>query len=385
MSRYLAIDLDPEGLFVVAGTARGGVRVEQALSWLPSLDEGGPPPLSAETARAVGEQLRERLRAAGIAAGPTVVAVGRDKVILKELRYPAVAPTEEPALVRFQALKEITEAPEEVVLDYAPLANGAADGERRSLAVILRKEVFAAIQTACAAAGLKLAGVTPRPFAVAAGLARAFAARSVMPPDTPDEAVAVVTLGPAGGEFTVIRHGEVAFTRAIPAPVVASEPLLIGQVRRDLAVYAGQAPAHPVQSVYVAEAGPVGWTARLRTAIGMPVHHYDPIEGAAPEIAGPARGRFAGAAGLLAGRAADALPINFAAPRQPKAEANPHKQKILLAALVALLLIAAGGALGYMELSAAERRVATLQSRKTQLQEKITALEPAAKQLEAVE
>src|SRR5262249_60547159 len=118
----------------------------------------------------------------------------------------------------------------------------------------------------------------------------------------------------------------------------------------------GRAPAPPVQSVYGAEAGRVGWTARLRPAIGMPVHHYDPIEGAAPEIAGPARGRFAGAAGLLAGRAADALPINFAAPRQPKAEANPHKQKILLAALVALLLIAAGGALGYMEPSAAERR-----------------------------
>jgi len=39
LSRYLAIDIEPQGLFVVAGTARGGtVRVETALSWVPGAD-----------------------------------------------------------------------------------------------------------------------------------------------------------------------------------------------------------------------------------------------------------------------------------------------------------------------------------------------------------
>ena len=124
MSRYLAIDIDPQGLFVAAGTVRGGTaRVEGALAW----SDDGPPPLTAESAKAIGEQLRERLRAAGIASGPVLIAVGRERVILKELRYPAVPPAEEPALVRFQAMKELTENPDDVVLDYAPLGNGVAD------------------------------------------------------------------------------------------------------------------------------------------------------------------------------------------------------------------------------------------------------------------
>ena len=121
MSRYLAIDLDPQGLFVAAGSVRGGsAKVDAALAWT-AADGDGPPPLTAETAQAIGEQLKERLRSAGITPAPVLVCVGRDKVILKELRYPAVAAGEEPALVRFQTMKEISENPDEVVLDYAPL------------------------------------------------------------------------------------------------------------------------------------------------------------------------------------------------------------------------------------------------------------------------
>ena len=65
MSKYIAIDLAPEGVFVVAGTARGGqVKVEQALSWTDA-DGEAPPLLTADTAKHIGEQLRDRLRAAG--------------------------------------------------------------------------------------------------------------------------------------------------------------------------------------------------------------------------------------------------------------------------------------------------------------------------------
>ena len=120
MSRYLAIDIDQQAVFVAAGTARGGAaKVEHALAWA----DDAMPPLTADTAKGYGERLKEHLKTAGIAAGPVLVAVGRDKVILKELRYPAVPPVQEPALVKFQAMKELTESPDDVVLDYAPLAN----------------------------------------------------------------------------------------------------------------------------------------------------------------------------------------------------------------------------------------------------------------------
>jgi hypothetical protein len=386
VAKYLAIDIDPQGLFVAAGSARGGaVRVERALAWA---DEGGPPLLSARTAQAIGEQLRERLKEAGIAPAPVLVAVGRDRVILKELRYPAVPPAEEPALVRFQAMKELTESPDEVVLDYAPLVNGVPDpaSERRSMAVVVRRDVFAAVQAMCAAAGLKLAGVSPRPFAVAAGIARAFATGSALPPEAPTEAVAVLTLGTQGGEFTVVRGGQVSFTRAVPAQVLVSEPLLLAEVRRNLAVYAGQNPAHPVQAVYVAEAedGVGGWANRLRAALAVPVHPFDPLADAAADVPPALRGRFAGPVGLLAGRAADALPINFAAPRQPRAEKDPKRKQILVAALALVALVLGGAVYGFLQLDASNTKLAMLRQEKADLEEFLKKAEPDAKRLDAV-
>src|SRR5882672_6182375 len=84
-TRYLAIDLDPEGLLVVSGpTGSGASRVEHAHAWLPG-DEHGPPALTTANAKQLGEELRDRLRAAGVPLGPVLVGIGRDKVILKEL------------------------------------------------------------------------------------------------------------------------------------------------------------------------------------------------------------------------------------------------------------------------------------------------------------
>ncbi len=166
MSNFIAIDLDSQGLYAVAGSARGTVRPTHAVAW--TADDADPPsPLTAETAKALGEKLRDKLRAAGVPAAPVIVSIGRDRVILKELKYPPVPPTQEPALVRFQAMKELSESPDEIVLDYAPL--GEAGGECRAMAVALRKELLGSIQALCQAAGLKLAGVTPRPYATAAG------------------------------------------------------------------------------------------------------------------------------------------------------------------------------------------------------------------------
>jgi hypothetical protein len=388
LSRYLAIDLDPQGLFVAAGTVRGGAaKIEHALAWAAS-DGDGPPPLTAQSAKEIGERLKEQLRAAGIAPAPVLVCVGRDKVILKELRYPAVPPAEEPALVRFQAMKEITESPDDIVLDYAPLANGVADpaAERRSMAVALRKDVFAAIQAMCTAAGLKLVGVSPRPYAIAAGLTRAFATGSTQPPGDTADAVAVLTPGGAGGEFTVIRHGHVTFTRAVNPHVLASEPLMLNEVRRNLAVYVGQNPEHPVQGVYVAEAEEAGavWGGRLRAALAIPVESYDPLAGCADDVAADVRGRFAGSVGLLAGRAADALPINFAAPRQPVVESDPRRKQLLVGVLAFLLLLVVGGGFGFMQLDAADKRKALLEAEKSSLEAEIARLDPGSTRLAEV-
>ena len=189
-------------------------------------------------------------------------------------------------------------------------------------------------------------------------------------------------LGPAGGEFTVARAGDVTFTRDVPGPVASSEPMLLGEVRRNLTMYAGAAPGHPVQGLYVAEAAG-GWAGRLRAALGIPVHAYDPLNGGASDVPEPLRGRFAGAAGLLHAKAAESIPINFAAPRQPLVAKDPNQSRLIVAALAAVLLLAMGGFYGFLKLSAADDRLATLQRQKSNLEKEVKALEPDAKRFDA--
>jgi hypothetical protein len=383
LSRFLAIDLDAQGVFVAAGSDRGGgARAEQALAWVPGADHG-PPVLSAETAKQLGEGLRERLKAAGITPAPALVSVGRDRVIFREVAYPAVPPSEEAAVVRFQVLKELPENPDDLVLDYTPLPD-APDGQRRATVVVVRKEVFAAVQAMCTAAGLRLAAVTPRPFAVAAGLAAAVAAGEAdRPPEGTDAAVA--TLGPGGGEFTVVRGTAVAFTRSVPAQVVTNDALLAAELKRNVAVNPGPTP---IGVLYVAEPeGRVGgWAARLRRAgyTGL-VKAFDPLVNAPAQVPDELRGRFAAAVGLLAAKAAGAVPINFAAPRQPRAEIDPKRNLLLAAAAFAALVFAVGGALGYYVLSDAEGRLTALAEEKAKLEKQLTDLGPDRERLKAAD
>ena len=69
-------------------------------------------------AEEAGKRLRDHMKAASVGAAPVYACVGRDRVVLREIRYPQVPASEEPAIVRFQVEKELTEPPQTVVIDY---------------------------------------------------------------------------------------------------------------------------------------------------------------------------------------------------------------------------------------------------------------------------
>lgn len=378
MSRYLAIDIDSAGLCVAAGIIRGpAAAIERTLVW-----EDAQLPLTPASAAGLGERFRDALKSAEIAPAPLLVGLGRDRVILKELRYPPVPAAEEPAVIRFQAMKDLSESPDEVVLDYVP--QPGVGGERRSTAFVLKKEYYQAIQTFASAAGLKLAGVTPRPFAVSAALRRAIAVGSVPAPPRADDAIAVMHVGPHGGEFSVFRGEQVTFTRTISVPA-ANPEALTAEVKRNLVVYGGPSASQPVAALYVAEVETPGHAGRLRSALSVPVHGFDPLADASTAVPADAAGRFAGAIGLLALRAAADLPINFAAPRQPKHEADPTRRAVLLAALACAILLAFGAVYGFLESARASNRLAQAQSNKKIAETELALLEVDSKRLQATD
>lgn len=385
MPRFLAIDVDGNGLHVAAANLhRGAVTIEQVAS------RASPPALSVSTASDLGLAIRELLTQSGIKPAPVLLCVGRDRIIPKEVRHPPTPPADEPAVVRFQGVKELSEAGEDVTMDYVPLPPSTA-GERRALAVFVRKEVVAAARTLCESAGLKLAAVTPRPFAAVAGFQNAVRSGQTQPPQSPTAPVALVNIGPAGGEFTVARGSHVGFTRSIPAAAVGNDRLLIAELRRNLTVVAGTPATPPLEAIYVAEGqDPTreSWADRLGDVLPIPVRSFDPFAGSAvaESIPPQLRSGFAGVVGLLAARAAsETLPINFATPRQPRAEVSPHRPRILVGVLVAVLILGVGALYGFLEFSKASRRVANANDEKMQIDADLSRAELDAKRLAAAD
>jgi hypothetical protein len=347
LSRFLALDWDHNQLHIVAATMRRGVlHIDKAAVWQ---EPQVPNPGEAES---LGKLLRQRIKEAGMTPAPVLCCIGRDRLILKDLRFPAVPDAEEPAVVRFQAVKELTDAPEEVVIDYTCVGNGNGSGERRALALIARKELVEAYRTMCQAAGLKLAGLTPRMFGVAASLTQVMGSTTITPaPEPPDSAVAVVALGEGWGEFCVVREGEVFFTRSIdPGHGLA------GEIRRDIAVYQGQTPQQPIRAVYVAGGSEqASLRERLRDMLDLPVHAFDPFAGGErADLPHAGRGGFAGAIGLLQ---ATQLPTNLLKPREPKPVKDPNQRRLAFAAALAASLILAGGVYCYSQLSTLDRQL----------------------------
>lgn len=384
MSRFLAIDAEAHGLFVAAATPKkgGGVALERVLAWA---DES--PPLTPGTAAELGRRLKGLLKEAGVKPAPVLLCVGRDRVVLKDVRYPAAPPAQEPNVVRFQAQRDLTESPDDVVMDYAP-AGAAPDGDRKALAVFTKKDVLTAARLMCEAAGLKLVALTPRPFALAEVVRHAVKLGSAPAPADPADAVAVVSLWQKGGEFAVVRGPDVLFARSVSTAALAGDHALAAELKRNLAVFGGQQPNSPVAAVYVAGPGDNGLAERIRAALTIPVHGFDPTAGApnAELVPAPLRGRFAGPVGLLALKAASAtLPVNFAQPRQPRAEPGKARTRVLLGVLAGLLVFAAVGVLAYLEVDKAARKVSDLQATKMGLDQQLQRVELDTKRLAAAD
>ncbi len=382
MSRYLALDAELGQVYLASALVKGAaIKLEKALC-VPS--EGM---LTAANAAEFGRRLKEVLKEAGIAPAPVLVSVGRERVVLKEVKYPAsVAAAEEPALVRFQVAKELSETGDNVVIDYFTLPSLDADGQRRALAFAIRKDVLAPLRTLCQSAGLKLAGVTPRPFGIAASLMRAVKDGAVTAPESLNAPIAILVRGDKWGELVILRDGQVAFTRSLTGMALNAEAAMLGEIRRNLAVFSGPSAQNQVQALYVAEGDlPGGWAGRVRAGLSIPVQSYDPIAGTETAVPLETRGSFAGLVGLVAMLArSPELPVNFLEPREPKPVSDPNKRLFGMIAAAAAVLLVAGLGYGRYVVSQKKTELAGQFEAKANLEEDLKKLDDVAKRVKGV-
>jgi Tfp pilus assembly PilM family ATPase len=374
LARYLGIDWDHDRLYVVSVSAgRGPAQVEKAVVWQE------PHTLEPGQAEAAGKRLRERLKSARFTPAPVVASLGRERVIFKEIRFPEVPAGQEPAVVRFQATKELTEPAARVVIDYTRSPLAGAVGECRAIVSAARVEWLKTMQALCKGAGLKLVALTPRPFGIAASIQ--YPPAGATPAPLAGTTVAALVVSGSWAEFTIVRDGAVLFAR----PLAVSDGLL-GDVRRNLALFAGQAQAAPgrnvVQALYFAGDGEYGALAeRLQELLAIPVLPLEPFAPGQQSDVAANRAGFAGVVGLASFWGRQQLPLNFVAPKEPKKEVETGKRKVLLwiggaAAMLMFGYVLCQFALGMRTDEVAGRQM-ELNKRKATLQQ----LEPDSKKL----
>ncbi len=344
MSRYLAMDVDSAGYFLCSGTAQKGVvKLEKVVAIVDDLK-----PLTMESATALGLKLKVELGKAGIAAAPVLVSVPRDRLIFKDIKHPKSNPAEEPAIVRFQSQRDLAVPAETLVMDYTPIPNPAGLDEQKATVAFIKKDYLEAIKTMVESAGLKLQLVHPRPFAASAAIQQATRNGTLPAPDGGKGALSVLSLWPGGGEFVVNRGDQTLFSRSMSAGALTSEASLVGEAKRSLAAFRASYPQEEIGALYLAESeeNVASWVARLQQGLSIPVMPYDPLASLKPSRSTPdLSARFLGPVGLLASRSLyNVTPLNFIAPRQPKAETK-SSTKLLVYSLVFLTLLVGGGLL----------------------------------------
>ncbi len=346
MAAWLVIDWDQDQFHIVsAQSSRRGVQIVKAATW------AHPEPFTPSTAESVGKALRDFLKSANIPVNPVIVGLGRDRLFLKELRFPPIAAHEEAALVRFQTGKELPESVDSYALDYVHMNTGT--GERQIMTAAVRRDVVAMIQAMCLAAGLKVHAITPKLFGAGAALERAL--RPDASPLAGRNLNAVLSIGQRWAELCFYSG-----SRLLQAQALANSPMLASEVKRNLAVFRAQ------HAVDVEMTGPdclfvfgednSGVQSLENGASKLPIRVLDPLR-PEPEISAGLKhpSALAGAAGLAELWAhAVQKPVNLAAPKRQQAPSSINRQRGLFYGLAAGIFLAC--AIGGMWYVLAQKR-----------------------------
>lgn len=341
MARYIAIEWNErEARLAVAGGRPGQAVFEQAFTISlespdPSADAAPPDP---------GERIAAALAARGIGRHPTLVAMGRGKLELRQLSMPPAPDDELPDLVRFQAMREFGAMQSDWPLDFIPLDDDS-EQPRAVLAAAVAPEQMQEIDSLCQKAGLKPDRVLLRPCSAASLFCRAH------PAELPGQVRLLIDLLGEEADLTVVRDQTVVFLRSARLPGNALDStdaagVLASEVRRTVAAAQNLLKGQKVESLLLfgTSLKHNGLRDTLHKKFDLPVDVYDPFEGL--KLKGDLRrnvpsdsDRFAPLLGALLDEVErDKHALDFLHPRRPQ-EKNTQKNLVAGLALVAGVLL----------------------------------------------
>ena len=320
MPRFLALDWDQDRCQLLAGNVtRSGAKIERTLLWTQEEIFG-----QAQGEEA-GKKLKEFLKTSGIAAG----AVAR---VPAETTHPAqgaalpgrVRPMKSRPWFASRLPRNCSKA--SMKSFWTTPSCRASASESVLLATVVRKDLLAGYQALARAAGLKLQAVTPRPFVLADLLARC---RKIdpLPSGVPPEWSAVLLLGQAWAELTILHGPTVCFARSM-----ANDEMMESEVRRSVVMFGTQQQGHAPQILYLfgpvlPSSPPCRNASKSRCAFPSPCRACSAAGDQVADGAGsPA------AVGLLSACARRSCRSISSSPKEPKPPVQGNQRTWLLAA-----------------------------------------------------
>ncbi len=341
MARYIAIEWnETEARLAVAGGRPGQAVFEQAFT----VSLKSPDPKEGAGSAEPGERIAAALAARGVGKLPTLIALGRGKLELRQLSLPPAPDDELPDLVRFQAMREFGAMQGDWPLDFVPL-DSDAEQPRTVLAAAVAPEQMGEIDALCHKAGLKPLRVLLRPCPAASLFCRAH------PADQPGQVRLIMDLLGDEADLTVVRDQTVVFLRSARLPGNALESVdavevLESEIRRTMAAAQNLLKGQKVDSLLL-----FGTSLKhselqetLHKRFKLPVDVFDPFEGL--KLKGDLRrnvppdgDRFAPLLGALVDEIQRDKPaFDFLHPRRP-AEKSTQKNLVTGAGLAAAVLL----------------------------------------------
>jgi hypothetical protein len=353
----IAIDIGRRRLrAVLADCDRNRVTVRRALV------EQVPGDLEVDDARAVGAWVGQQLAAAGFPKAKSVIAIGREHVVLKRVRLPTVDARELPEMTRLALQRDLPFDPDSAVIDFVCVERGASSTTVQAAAV--PQPALSAARHAARAAGLGVEQISLRGMGCAAllGSFDAGGQGGVLAIDIIGERV----------EFSVVVDGVVRFSRAGELPQVDNPAEIaaaaVTEARRTWMSYRIVEDTDDVRRAVVIGdprvservAGSIGEILGVETSVldGHPLIHSGIGD----------LGEAWPLAGLLLAPGIRAETVDFTRPRKAPDLASRRRQLVLAGVGVAAIVVVAAMTAARFRLADLQEQVDTLTAqRSTQL------------------